>query len=114
VYEWSWAANVLQQRLSKMIDKITADDIIELTTRWKKAVVELDDALSADAKKEFAATVQIGYGLDGDEKTRHSDFAAVRGIFEEDSFVSEIEHHITSKTALGDELISRVEKFRQQ
>jgi hypothetical protein len=48
------------------------------------------------------------------EKTRHSDFAAVRGIFEEDSFVSEIEHHIISKTALGDELISRVEKLRQQ
>ncbi len=114
VYEWAWAANVLQQRLSKMTDNITADDIIELTKRWKKAVVELDNALRADAEKEFAATAQIGYGLDGDEKTRHSDFAAVRGIFEEDSFVSEIEHHIISKTALGDELISRVEKLRHQ
>ena len=113
-YEWAWAANVLQQRLSKIIDKITADDIIELTTRWKKAVVELDHILYADAKKEFAATAQIGYGLDGDEKTKHSDFAAVRGTLEEDSFVSEIKQHMTSKTALGDELISRVEKLRQQ
>ena len=86
-------------------------DIIELTKRWKKAVVELDNALRADAKKEFAATAQIGYGLDGDEKTKHSDFAAVRGIFEEDSFVSEIEEHITRKTALGDELISRMQKL---
>jgi len=113
-YEWAWAANVLQQRLSKVIDKITADDIIELTTRWKKAVVELDNILHADAKKEFAATAQIGYGLDGDEKTKHNDFAAVRGTFEEDRFVSEIEQHITSKTALGDELISRMENLRQQ
>jgi hypothetical protein len=113
-YEWAWAANVLQQRLSKVIDKITADDITELTTRWKKAVVELDNILHADAKKEFAATAQIGYGLDGDEKTKHKDFAAVRGTFEEDSFVSEIEQHITSKTALGDELISRMENLRQQ
>ena len=113
-YEWAWAANVLQQHLSKVIDKITADDIIELTTRWEKAVVELDNILHADAKKEFAATAQIGYGLDGDEKTRHNDFAAVRGTFEEDSFVSEIEQHITSKTALGDELISRMENLRQQ
>ena len=111
-YEWAWAANVLQQRFSKIIDKITADDIIELTTRWKKAVVELDHTLYADAKKEFAATAQIGYGLDGDEKTKHSDFAAVRGILEEDSFVSEIEQHITSKTALGEELINRMEKLR--
>ncbi len=89
-------------------------DIIELTTRWKKAVVELDNILYDDAKKEFAATAQIGYGLDGDEKTKHSDFAAVRGTFEEDSFVSEIEQHITSKTALGDELISRMENLHQQ
>jgi len=113
-YEWAWAANILQQRFSKIIDKITADDIIELTTRWKKAVVELDHALYADAKKEFAATAQIGYGLDGDEKTKLSDFAAVRGILEEDSFVSEIEQHLTNKTALGDELISRMENLRQQ
>ena len=49
--------------------------------------------------------------LDGDEETKHRDFAAVRGTFEENSFVSEIEKHITSKTALGDELIGRLEKL---
>ena len=111
-YEWAWAAGVLQQRLGKTIDKITADDIIELTTKWKEAVVELDHRLYADAKKEFADTAQIGYGIDGDEQTKHSDFAQVRGIFEKDSFVSEIEKHITEKTKLGDELISRMEKLR--
>ena len=113
-YEWAWSANVLQQRFSKMIDKVTVDDIIELITRWKTAVAELDHVLYEDAKKEFAATAQIGYGLDGDEETKHSDFTAVRGVLEEDSFVSEIEHHITSKTALGNELISRMENLRQQ
>ncbi|MHC4543123.1 MAG: DUF4954 family protein [Planctomycetota bacterium] len=113
-YEWAWAANILQQRLSKVIDKITVEDIIELTKRWKKAIVELDHTLYADAKKEFAETAQIGYGLDGNEVTRHGDFTAVRGTFEEDSFVSEIEQHITNKTAIGDELISRMESLRQQ
>jgi hypothetical protein len=113
-YEWAWSANVLQQRLSKMIDKFSVDDVIELITRWKAAVVDLDNILYEDAKKEFAATAQIGYGLDGDEKTKHSDFTAVRGTLEEDSFVSEIEQHITKKTALGDKLISRIEKIRQQ
>ena len=111
-YEWTWVVSVLQQRLGKTVDKITADDIIDLTTRWKEAVVDLDHRLYADAKKEFAATVQIGYGLDGDEKTKHADFAAVRGKFEENSFVCEIEKHITKKTALGDELIGRMEKLR--
>lgn len=111
-YEWAWAAGVLQQQLGKSIDKITADDIISLTTKWKEAVVELDHRLYADAKKEFVGTVQIGYGIDGDEQTKHDDFAQVRGIFEKDSFVSEIEKHIAGKTALGDELISRMEKLR--
>jgi hypothetical protein len=112
VYEWAWAADVLQQRLGKTIDKITAQDIIEMVTKWKEAVVELDRMLYADTKKEFAATAQIGFGLDGDRETRQADFEQVRGTFEGNSFVSEIEDHITQKTALGDELISRMEKLR--
>jgi hypothetical protein len=113
-YEWAWAVNILQQSLSKVIDKITVEDIIELIKKWQKAIVDLDHTLYADAKKEFADTAQIGYGLDGDEATRRSDFAAVRGTFEEDSFVYEIEQHINNKTAIGDELISRMESLRQQ
>jgi len=111
-YEWAWAANVVQQVLGKSIDKITAVDIIELTTKWKSAVVELDHMLYADAKKEFAATARIGYGTDGDVEIRSADFEAVRGTFEENIFVSEIERHIASKTALADELIGRMEKLR--
>ena len=111
-YEWAWAADVLQRHLNKTIEEITAGDIIELATRWKEAVVELDNQLYADAKKEFAATAQTGFGLDGDRETKRLDFAAVRGPFEKDSFVSEIERHIIDKTKLGDELISRIEMFR--
>jgi hypothetical protein len=111
-YEWAWAADVLQKRLGKTINEITAQDIIELATRWKAAVVELDHMLYADAKKEFAATAQTGYGLDGDEQTKHSDFQAVRGTFEENSFVSEIEKHITTKSTLAEELIGRMEQLR--
>jgi len=112
VYEWAWAVNILLQQLNKTIDKITADDIIELTTNWKTAVVELDHQLYNDAKKEFASTVQIGYGLDGGKEIRRGDFEAVRGTFEKDSFVREIEKHIVNKTALGDELIKRMENLR--
>ena len=71
----------------------------------------LDHRLYADAKKEFIATAQIGFGLDGDEQTKNLDFAAVRGTFEKDSFVSEIEKHISAKTELGNELINRMEKL---
>ncbi len=111
-YEWAWAADVLQRRSNKTVDKITAQDIIELTTKWKAAVVELDQMLYADAKKEFAATAQTGFGIDGPDETKHSDFAQVRGTFEENSFVCEIEKHITTKSELAEELIVRMEKLR--
>jgi hypothetical protein len=109
--EWAWAANILQQRLSKTLERITAGDIIELVTKWKTAVVELDRMIYADTKKEFAATAQIGYGLDGKKEIKQADFQQVRGTFEENSFVLEIEKHIITKTALGDELISRMKKL---
>lgn len=110
VYEWAWAASVLQQQLGKNIDNITAEDIIEMVNKWKEAVINLDHKLYADAKKEFSATAQTGFGLDGDEETKKLDFATVRGVFEENSFVKEIEQHIENKTGLGDELIRRLEK----
>ena len=112
-YEWAWAANVLQEYRDKTMDEMSADDIIELTIKWKEAVVELDRKLYADAKKEFAATAQTGYGLDGSQQIKQADFGQVRGTFEDNSFVLEIEKHIDRKTALGNELIGRMEKLRR-
>jgi hypothetical protein len=113
IYEWSWAVDILQKILNKKISEISPEDIIELTTKWKEAVVDLDHRLYADSKKEFIATAQIGFGLDGDQNTKHQDFAAVRGTFEHNSFVNEIEKHISAKTELANKLISRLEKLRK-
>lgn len=111
-YEWAWAVDVLQKELKKPVDQITAGDVVDLTKRWKKAVLDLDQQLYEDTKKEFAVTAQTGFGLDGDDETRHSDFAAVRGTFEADGFVAEIRKHIAVKTELGNELLSRIEPLR--
>jgi hypothetical protein len=111
-YEWVWAADVFQKQLSKTIDEMTAADIIDATKRWKKAVVELDNLVYEDTKKEFAATAQIGFGVDGDESTKKSDFAAVRGTFEADGFVADIQKHIAIKSRLADELLQRLEPLQ--
>jgi len=111
-YEWAWAADILQKELHKAIDQITADDVVDLTNRWKKAVLELDRLLHEDTKKEFADTARTGFGLDGDDDTRSRDFAAVRGTFEADGFVAEIRKHVAIKTELAHELLSRIEPLR--
>jgi hypothetical protein len=110
-YEWAWAANVLQQRLGKTIDAVTSADVIDGTNKWKSAVVELDNTLQADTKKEFIATAQIGFGIDGDLADRAADFAGVRGTFETNSVVKEIRQHIETKTQLAEELIRRMQKI---
>ena len=69
-YEWAWASWVLQQRLGKCIEKMTAGDIVGMVNKWKDAVIKLDRLLREDAEKEFAPTAQIGFGIDGDEKMR--------------------------------------------
>ncbi len=111
-YEWTWAAKVLQQQLGRTLDEMTADDVVELTNRWEKAVVRLDDLLYEDARKEFSGIVQTGFGVDGDEVARQGDFAAVRGTFEADGFVGQIREHIKSKTTLAGELLSRIEPLQ--
>ncbi len=110
-YEWAWAADVLQKELGKTIEQVTAADIVALTNRWQKAVLDLDQQLYEDTKKEFAATAQTGFGLDGDEQTRCSDFAAVRGTFEDDGFVAEIRKHMAAKTELANELLRRIQEL---
>lgn len=95
--------------MTRTIDEITFEDIVYLTKRWKEAVLELDHQLYDDTKKEFAATAQIGFGLDGDSETKQRDFAAVRGTFEADGFVTQIEKHIAAKSKLADELLARIE-----
>ncbi|MDR0833589.1 MAG: DUF4954 family protein [Candidatus Symbiothrix sp.] len=107
-YEWTWAIEQLQKRIGKTIAEMTAADVIALVETWKKSVVELDQFLYDDAKKEFSLNAKIGFGIDGGENARNLDFEQVRGEFEQNAFVGEILEHIRRKTALGDELISRL------
>lgn len=112
IYEWAWAADVITRQIGKAVDELTVEDVVNLTNRWRAAVLDLDRQLYADAKKEFAPTAQIGFGVDGDVHARLKDFEAVRGSFEADDFVAEIEKHIAVKTALADELLARIERLQ--
>jgi hypothetical protein len=111
-YEWTWAAAVLEEQLGKPVEQLDAADVIDVTNRWKRAVVHLDELVYEDTKKEFATTARIGFGVDGDEQTRQGDFAAVRGTFEADKFVADVQKHIAAKSRLAEELLSRIEPLR--
>ncbi len=94
----------------KIFGSIWARDVISLTEKWKQNVVDLDQMLYDDAKKEFTLSSQTGFGVDGDKDVQVLDFEQVRGEFEKNPQVSAIKDHIIKKTALGEELIERMKK----
>ena len=54
---------------------------------------------------------RIGFGVDGSVSQRDGDFEQVRGQFESDPFVQMVCRHIEEKTALGHELIGRLNQL---
>ena len=109
-YEWTWVIDALQKRIGKTINEITVQDIIEQVEKWKKSVVDLDNMLYEDAKKEFSLNTKTGFGMDGEETDKQIDFEQVRGEFESNITVSATKEHIVKKTNLGNELIERMKK----
>ena len=110
MYEWTWAIDTLLKEAGSNITNIWAQDVIYFTEKWKKSVIELDQMLYKDAKKEFTLIAQTGFGIDGDKETQLLDFEYVRGDFEKNPQVLAIQDHMVKKSALGDELIKRMKK----
>ena len=109
-YEWTWAYEKLEEYYGIKPDNITATDIIRIVEKWKEAVVGLDRMVYDDAKKEFSLASMTGFGADGSRAEKEMDFEQVRGAFESNPFVTAELKHIEDKTALGDELIGRMQR----
>ena len=110
-WEWTWACEMLEEETGIMINNFTANDVIDVVEKWEKSVVELDNLLYEDARKEFTLSSMTGFGIDGGDEFKKLDFEQVRGEFESNRVVAAIKEHIKIKTALGDELIMRMRKI---
>jgi len=111
-YEWTWAKEKLEKYWNKSIQEVTIEDIIATIETWKSSVVKLDNLIYSDANKEFNLNSKTGFGVDGDEKQKHQDFESVRGSFESNPFVLEVQNHIKVKTELGNEVIECLKSLR--
>jgi hypothetical protein len=108
VLEWTWAWDKIQSYYGYKLETITPEDVIHIVEDWKEAVMRLDKILYQDAQKEFSLSAQTGFGADGNNDEQRLDFEQVRGVFEQNTFVSSILQHIEEKTKLGDEFISEM------
>ena len=109
-WEWTWSCQRIEEEEGIPVDSLRAEDIIRIVTRWKKSVIDLDNLLYEDARKEFNLSSRTGFGIDDGEEVKKLDFEQVRGEFESNSVVAAIQEHIKKKSALGDELIERMKR----
>ena len=112
IYEWTWAADKLQQIWGCSVDDVSLDLVLQSINNWQDAVVKLDRMVYEDAKKEFNLNSQTGFGVDGDRSQQVADFESVRGSFESNSFVKTVLEHIERKTALGNKIRTNLETLR--
>ena len=110
-YEWSWAVDVIEDFYGTHVKEFTPQNVIEITQKWMKAVLDIDHLLYNDARKEFSLIKQTGFGLDGDRSVQQQDFDCVRGEFETHVEVSSIRDHMAKKEALGNDVIAKMEKL---
>jgi hypothetical protein len=110
-WEWSWASGLFERFYSVPVKDFTPEDVIEVTGRWIKAVLEIDHLLYNDAKKEFSLVKQTGFGIDGDGLVKKLDFDEVRGEFETHAEVTSIKDHMAQKEVLGKSVIEDMERI---
>ena len=107
--EWAWAYQLLLRFYGLTEEELDRDEtLVRIIRDWKQAVVEIDEMLYQDARKEFSLSTKTGFGFDGNRSTAEADFAEVRGEFQSNPFVTAVQEHIAKKSALGDKWIARL------
>lgn len=112
-YEWTWAYSKIKEFYGIDVNKITADDLIVIIEKWKKSVIDLDNRIYEDSKKEFSLLFKTGFGVDGDLSQKYDDFYYTRGDFENNTFPIMVKNHISLKSQLGDETILKLKKIKK-
>jgi carbonic anhydrase/acetyltransferase-like protein (isoleucine patch superfamily) len=106
--EWKWCAKLIETRVQKPINNITIDVLKLLLDEWKTASLKFNEMILQDAMKEFSTETKLSYGIDGDEIVRDADFEAVRGMFEQNSFIKGVKEdsvQIEAKSKIAHEYL---------
>lgn len=99
-----WFAAILKERRDIAAADLTIEQVTAIINDWLSTRVKLNNMTLQDATKEFNTDSQIGYGLD--EQARESDFLAVRGSYEDNSFVREVKKESEEAAALAQALLN--------
>jgi len=87
---WAWVRATCPKAIDVNVDDLPPDRLLELIDRFGELRRRYLEAVLADAAKEFAEPIRIGFGPTGEAADRDADFVAVRGSFDENPFVQQV------------------------
>jgi hypothetical protein len=105
-YAWIWCSNLIRQQTGDNPENIPIDSLIQIITDWKTNAIKLNNMILKDAEKEFDSGSKLGFGIDGDVETRDLDFQAVRGVYNNNKFVTNLQKESKEIEVKADRLIS--------
>lgn len=108
---WNWSVKVFREEMGVDLKTISKDELLDFINKWEKAVVSLDEMMLTDARKEFTLKAQTGFGMDGEDDVRHTDFEQVRGAFEKHPAVRDIFDHIEKKQQLATQIREKINRI---
>ncbi len=109
-YSWNWCKKLIRDYYDIEIQDITPEQLIMVIDKWKESLTKQTESILLDAKKEYDDKRRIGYGIDGDEKVRDEDFNAVRGLFEENKFIIEVNNEFEKMLSKWNKFTSLIKK----
>ncbi len=104
--EWAWIVEAYTRVYGKRLEELTLDDTVELADELLKTRQKFLKLVLNDASKEFDNVVRTGFGQDGRAEDVAADFEAVRGQYESNKFVREMESQLAA-------VAERVERYKQ-
>lgn len=102
-YLWEFAATLLS--LSDL------DAIVAILSDYPQRCHNHLAAVEHDVCKEFASNMQVGYGIDGDEKRRTADFAAVHGNSSNEPFLNDYQQEVMASVNEAQLLLQRIQSL---
>ncbi len=100
------AFQVLKQYFNIDISSCSPNQIIDFINLWIDNNNKIFASINMDAKKEFNVKTMIGFGQDGDNNDKESDFLKIRGSLEDDSFIVTLKKSTEENNTIGTLIIS--------
>ncbi len=108
--EWEYLCAVWAAECGHAPCLMTPEQAMNAIALWRQNAASLLSSLIEDSKREFGPASQIGYGLDGTDEERGSDFAAVRGTIESNSVVKKLQADLASIEQRSAEMTALLER----